>query len=541
MLHDPAVITQIIGFGSFTWLGLYLLVRAPRHAPLIVMSSIALFAQAAFFGYNAIADTSTSRSLFVGLERWFWWSTILPLAIWFHFSSLLVRQTRQRHAGANPSELPLPVLAVYSWAGAMILVGSTSSLFVDYSSVVQQADGTFYMFAGPAYPVYIVYNGTVTLGALVNFLRVGSELQREGAGRRALAQQLYVLAAGAFLFLVGALWLPIRYYGMLDISVVPGNLALFIGLVVIGYGVTHFGMLLEGQNIQRDFIYNLTSIALLNLVYTGLLLSAGGEPAPVVLAFVFLVTLTHTTFDNGRAVLDRFFFSRAERTARAEAREYASALGTNPVSPPIFAQDAGGEQSDEQQDEALEEEDRISSQDDMPGAEPPPRVPKAFKDNVRRAVTNLKSPPQLAKSPLLSLSLVEQRLVQAEREDNRLNRATTLRELLIEQIEALQPNDTASSHTGDAWRFYNVLYYPYVREISRKGALSEARRLAELRRRAGRREQSAQEEVLAWLADIDENTFYKWQRRASDTIATILWEENHKAEQGTAAMAHEAA
>ena len=35
-------------------------------------------------------------------------------------------------------------------------------------------------------------------------------------------------------------------------------------------------------------------------------------------------------------------------------------------------------------------------------------------------------------------------------------------------------------------------------------------------------------EVLAWLADVDEDTFYKWQRRASDTIAAILWEENAK-------------
>jgi hypothetical protein len=539
MIRDPVVITQIVGFGGFTWLGLYLLVRAPRHTPLIVMSSIALFAQAIFFGYNAAADTSTSQVLFVGLERWFWWSAILPLAIWFHFSSLLVRQTSQRDASVSPSELPLLVLAVYSWAGAMILVGSTSNLFVDYSGVVQQPDGTFYVFAGPAYPVYIVYNGAVTLGALSNFLRASGELRREGAGRRALAQQLYVLAVGAFLFLVGALWLPVRYYGSLDISVVPGNLALFSGLAVIGYGVAQFGMLLEGQNIQRDFVYNLISITLLNLAYTSLLLAAGNEPMLVVLALVFLVTLTHTAFDNGREVLDRFFFSHAERTARAEARAYASSLGTNPVAPPVFAETPADEHLDEQQDE-LPDDDSTNSYDGVPDTGPPLKVPKAFKDHVRRAVTNLKSPPQLAKSPLLSLSLVEQRLAQAEREDNRLNRAATLRELLIEQIEALQPNDTASSHTGDAWRFYNVLYYPYVREISRKGALSEARRLAEARQRDGRRQQSTQEEVLAWLADIDENTFYKWQRRASDTIATILWEENYKTETGMVVMAHEA-
>jgi hypothetical protein len=109
-----------------------------------------------------------------------------------------------------------------------------------------------------------------------------------------------------------------------------------------------------------------------------------------------------------------------------------------------------------------------------------------------------------------------------------------LRELLIEQIEGLRPDTDGSAHrVGEAWRFYNVLYYPYVRELSRKSALAEARRLGDERRRNGQREPGELEQVLAWLADVDEDTFYKWQRRASDTIAGILWEENHKIVQDT--------
>jgi hypothetical protein len=67
-----------------------------------------------------------------------------------------------------------------------------------------------------------------------------------------------------------------------------------------------------------------------------------------------------------------------------------------------------------------------------------------------------------------------------------------------------------------------------VREISRKRALAEWQRLEEARRRNGQREAGTLEQVLRWLADVDENTFYKWQRRASDTIATMLWEESLK-------------
>ena len=150
---------------------------------------------------------------------------------------------------------------------------------------------------------------------------------------------------------------------------------------------------------------------------------------------------------------------------------------------------------------------------------------------MRRAITGIKSPPQLAKSPLLALELVDQRIRQSGQPDHRLNRVAALRDLLIEQIEALQPNDRQGSVVSDAWRFYNVLYYPYVRGTNRKSALAEARRLAQERQRNGQRDPSELEQALGWLADVEEDTFYKWQRRASDTIATQMWEENERAKQ----------
>jgi hypothetical protein len=228
------------------------------------------------------------------------------------------------------------------------------------------------------------------------------------------------------------------------------------------------------------------------------------------------VTVTHTTFDLGRRALDTLFFSRAERDARAEARDYATVLGTAPVARPDLEAPA--------LDAAVAAPDPAVDKIQV-GARP-----KEFKDQVRKALTGLKSPPQLAKSPLLALALVERAVARAGQIDNRLNRVAALRELLIEQIEGLRPavGEGGAHRVGEAWRFYNVLYYPYVRELSRKSALAEARRLGEERRRMGQREPGELEQVLAWLADVDEDTFYKWQRRASDTIATTLWEENNR-------------
>ena len=78
-------------------------------------------------------------------------------------------------------------------------------------------------------------------------------------------------------------------------------LFLIVGLAALGYGVAHFGLLLDGQNIQRDFLYNLTGIVLLNLLYGGLLALAGPITVESALALVALVTLTHSTFDIGRS------------------------------------------------------------------------------------------------------------------------------------------------------------------------------------------------------------------------------------------------
>lgn len=564
-INNAVIIVQIIGFGAFTWMGCYLLVRASRRSPLIVLGVAGLLAQAVFFGYSALTDALTDPALFILLERLCWWSAVVPVAAWFGFCSLLARQTRQSPP-ASPGLGGVRALAdalVYLAAGVLILLGSLTDLLMHVPTAVLQAQGMLYLHPGPGYPLYIAYNTLVPAGALVNVLRAMQHSRGDqAAGNRALAWQLRLLFGGGLLFLVGALWLSSRYHWNLPISVLPGYFFLVAGMGLIGYGVAHSGLLLEGQSIQRDFLYTATSVLLVNLLYAGLLVAAGLHSTGGLLLLVGLVTLTHTAFDGGRTLLDRLFFSPDERAARAEARDYATLLGTAPVAPPGFvltelhAQpgqatsdpttlDDGPEAAPDAAATTSTAEPTTSAAARPPTPDGPAQapaalaaapteltVPKSFRDTVRRALTNLKSPPRLARSPLLTLGLVEERLHQSGRDDNRLNRAATLRELLIEQIETLRPPDDASSRVGDAWRFYNVLYYPYVREVSRKGALSEARRLATQRQAAGQPTPGSFEQVLDWLADVDENTFYKWQRRASDAIATILWEQDQPAASG---------
>jgi hypothetical protein len=517
LVRDPVVLAQIVGFGMFFWLGLYLLVRAAYRSALIFVAALGVLTQSLFFASSALSYTAPTIETLAVLERWTWWTAVVPIAIWFHFSSLIALPIA---AQRQPRTFSPPVLLVYVLAATITILGSATDLFLDYSRPVGQAGPYLYIGPGPLYSVQIGYLGVVAVAAFANLLRaLRVSAAREPAGDRPLTKQLQLLMIGGLLFLVGALWIVARYNWVITAYVLPGYLFLFAGIAALGYGIANYGLLLEGQDIRRDFFYTLTGISIMNLLYVGLVGLSGAISVTSLLALVGMVTLTHTTFDRWRSVLDRLFFTEAEQTARAEARDYATLLGTVPVEPAI--QPPAVELGEAAAGGAATSIDETLPEAELSGD-------KAFQSAVRKAITGLKSPPQLAKSPLLTLKLVEQRVQEAGLPDNRLNRAAALREILIAQIEGLRPTDDASGPIGEAWRFYNVLYYPYIHAVSRKGALAEARRLAESRRRQGQPQPEELEQVLSWLADVDEDTFYKWQRRASDTIALILREENLK-------------
>lgn len=522
-MNDPVVLTQIVGFAMFLWLGAYLLLRSGQRSTITLVSVGGLFAQAVFWAASAFSYTATSPATLVRLERVFWWSSVLPMAAWFHFCNLAVRRlTRQR----NNRRDRLIVPAVYGVALVLIILGSTTNLITNFGMPPQHTGRYLDLQAGSAYGLHLLYIGVVGAAALAYLVRAWRSVARDHhADTRALRTQLELLLGGAVLFLLGAL--GAAFAAFFNVRALPAQLPAYVcllaGLGVVGYGIAQFSLLLEGQGIKRDFFYGLTGIALLNLVYVAVLAPTAAPEPRTVVALVGLVTLSHTLFDWGRNTWDKLFFNHDEQAARAEARDYANVLGTDPVQAPFEpAPSVPGFDPEPKNSQPAE------LADTSPAAAPDVPDQKAFRALVRRAITGIKSPPQLAKSPLLSLELIEQRIKQSGQTDHRLNRVAALRDLLIERIEALQPNDRQGSAVSDAWRFYNVLYYPYVRGTNRKSALAEARRLAQERQRVGQREPSELEQVLAWLADVEEDTFYKWQRRASDTIATLLWEENER-------------
>lgn len=537
---DPVLLVKLAGFGGFLWLALFIVSRATRQTYLTIVSLLGLLTMAFFLFSSALIGNNTTGLGVEGgtlLARSFWWANLLPTAFWFHMTLLIGRQVEQK------PPLNWPAGLVYAVSLVLIGVGTFTDAFLDYTHSVALPGNHFYTDANPAYLLVIVYLVLATGASFLILLRAWLIARPQVALRRSgLPGQLRLLLVGSFLFMVGAGWISANFYFHLSFYDLWGNLFLLTGLVLMGYGVVHFSLLVGGQDVRRDFIYSFTLNALVCLVYLVGLSLAGANSTLNVLVVVGLAVISHTTFDFFRELWDKFFFNRTEQEARSEARAFATAIASQPASAQELTQALEQAPAPAPHDPVPLETDRSNGQtgnqsrdqsatlsEGQPPTAPPEFSKKKFDDLVRKAITDLKNPPQMIKSPLLSLATVEARLRESELEDNRLNRVAILREWLIQLIENLRPAGPDSGGTGEAWRYYNVLYYPYVREISRKAALVELRRLQNERRISGQREgPGAVERTLEWLVDVDEDTFYKWQRRASDTISAIIREQELK-------------
>ncbi len=138
---------------------------------------------------------------------------------------------------------------------------------------------------------------------------------------------------------------------------------------------------------------------------------------------------------------------------------------------------------------------------------------ETFARLTRRALSHMSSLSRLTTSPLTRLPIIEQRLNARGSHNNSLDRALELRKLLIESIERLKPTGDGASGTSDAWRYFNAVYYPYVRGLKpfsryHDDELSESDRAA-----------------FDWFrTSVPERTLHNWQTAAARLIAQDLRE-----------------
>ncbi|HWE61467.1 MAG TPA: hypothetical protein VHB98_07135 [Chloroflexota bacterium] len=491
MTADTAnFLVHLLGFAGFLWIGLYVLARgdAGRVASLTGLTALLT---ACFFFFNGLLSLVHGQAA-VGLNRASWWASVLPVTLWLHLSLYF-----NPRAAQAPWRIPLLRLN-YAVGAALAVLGMATTWFRDYHHPVGDRPVT----AGPLFPLYILYLLLSAGFAAYNLSRMGvatgntvAPAAQDGdvrAQAAAPAGEVRLLVVGAVCFLIGAGYLALNELPGIHWYTLPGPLLLLVGLGAVGATVALRSAVLLGKDLRRDFLYSFTNLLLLllpSIVVFGTLVGfRDAQRGLAALLLIAIVTTGYTLYDSVREWLDRAFFPPVVREERAAARAYEEALATQPAGP-----------------------------------NPELATRKAFDDAVRRALTHLSDPTKLATSPLLNLQTVAHGVADQRLPDDRLNRAAVLKEILLELLDGLRPADRAGGVAGDAYRFYNCLYYPYVQGITRRRGPTVQRQLQERRRRDGSARTDL-ERVVDWLLQVDEDTFYKWQRRGSDTIAAALRE-----------------
>ena len=495
----PLFLVHLLGFVAFLWHGLYVLTRGSRGRVSRLTAATALVTAALFLaaGVQEALDHAAISSR-VAFDRAEWCLNVVPAALWLHLSLRL----NPRAAGV-PWRKPV-IYAAYIAAALISVLGTFTELLYTHDT------GGQLHRAGSGYLLYVAFVLACAGFAVVNLAQMeqaaavaGSD-SSEGSAPPARGSvhstEVRMLIAGAICFLAGVgLFAALNLAGRANDPALatPAWALLLLGLAAVGGTVGVQSTLLLGRDMRRDFLYSFTGLVVLLvpfLLITGALIGFDSARARfLALLLGGLISAGHTLYDTERQLLDKVFFTPVVREERAAARAYVEALATQPA-----------------------------------GASPELATRKQFDDAVRRALTHLPDPTKLATTPLLNLQTVARGVAETHQEDNRLNRAAVLKEILLELLDGLRPNDTAGGIAGDAFRFYNCLYFPYVRGIGRRRAPTVQRQLQERRRRDGTPRGDA-ERVVDWLIQVDEDTFYKWQRRGSDTIAAALRERERAA------------
>lgn len=327
---------------------------------------------------------------------------------------------------------------------------------------------------GPLYWVYPLYNLVMMIIGLVLHYHNYQQLAPTDAMRKVFG--VMVLASIGYLGSMLLLWM-----GFFSPSAIFALLAL--DYILLGMAGIVYDAFSEGQLIQHDigmtFIKVLLIVAIVVAPWgVASMLAEAFTLAMAVALFLSLgvIALGVGLQDQIETLLEQVILRR-----RNPQREALRTLLLNSARIPDLA---------------------ITSHEDDP---------EAFIRLTRRALSHLPNLPRLAASPLTNLRLVSARM---ESDANTLQRAQELRQVLRECIDTLRPQAEQAYGTGDEWRFYNALYYPYVAGISpyKRYPYSEPM-TDELKM------------MLRWFQqEVPPRTLYNWQNRGAEMIAGILLE-----------------
>ncbi len=204
----------------------------------------------------------------------------------------------------------------------------------------------------------------------------------------------------------------------LDLIPISWGMALLgFDLIFLGVTITAWDAFEEGESMRAHLLRSFIS----TLYYAGALAVIAGlfnDNRTLLLLLITFGILTQTFSNSIQSWLDQLTLPQKTTAERQALRQTADALP------------------------------RLSA------LEPDEMNEEQFNRLTRRALSHLGDLPKLAASPLVNLPIVQG--------SNPLDRAHSLKSLLVQSIQKLKPQSEMEFGITDEWRFYNALHFPYV-------------------------------------------------------------------------------
>jgi hypothetical protein len=255
-------------------------------------------------------------------------------------------------------------------------------------------------------------------------------------------------------------WIPISW----------GLALLGFDLIFLGVTITAWDAFDEGESMRAHLVRSFVS----SLYYSGalvLIASFFSKDQALLLVLLTFGILTQAFSNPIQSLIDRLTLPQETRQERQALRKTADELA------------------------------RLASIDSAVISD------EQFTRLTRRAISHLGDLPKLAASPLVNLPVVQG--------TNPLDRAHSLKSLLVQSVEKLKPQSGMEFGITDEWRYYNALYFPYVLGLKPYTRRADYNSLDNVSRAA-----------LDWFrTSVPERTLHNWQNAAAKLIAEDLKNE----------------
>jgi GAF domain-containing protein len=257
-----------------------------------------------------------------------------PSRLDFYLPPLQLPDAVRRDPGSLMSKLSRsPVPLAYALALALTLGG------VFPFPVAVPAEGTTgpALFlsdqsGGPIHPLSLVY---LFLCGLLAFLHLWQRRKRASSPRR--RRPYTPLLAAVLLTTLGGTYLVLGIWLHLRLPSFPGDLAVGIAAVIVGYTVARHNAQVEGIPIKRDLLYIslvVGSFTIFYLLMAQVLYWGGHIFSPLTLILIIIVAITSLMlYDGLRTTVDRLFYREQFRQLRANLRALAREAGVGQALP----------------------------------------------------------------------------------------------------------------------------------------------------------------------------------------------------------------